>query len=514
MKLHWSLAHLGLPGDADARAVKRAYATKLKTTRPEDDPEGFQRLHEAYQAALDWMQSRETDIDIDIDADIDTFAEDAQSGAVTLTLSQDMLFERLGAQSDAPFGMPALAVEDAFDEAEDRYGDRSAIASSDAIPSEASARFDPGALIDDCIASAMHAHDSELLNWLNAQPALWSLAHKTRIAPWLLQRLHERRPPIEARRFDTLAEFFGLLDLHSGYDAYTIHRLRHRLQLAWEIETRQTRALAERTAQDGGSMAANLRQAGRILGQLSRPLHWPQALWAGLMPGYPSAVRSFLRRLDYGNLDDLPAAIREEQIAFWNAAGDRSRFSIPRWAVSVARLFAYTLAIALVFALFTTTTSSGSPLRATPIVDVIGGSFATMLAGWLSYLAYDAFMRWQALPESATSRSPWLRAASIPILGVGALAAAKWLDLDEGGSILCSLAVFLLALQRYRRRNDLPLNTALKFRIWYVIPFFFGVVVLVWISESNSFLLSLGITGVALALWALDMRKQRAALRN
>ena len=32
-------------------AVKRAYAQRLKTTHPEDDPEGFQRLHSAYQEA-------------------------------------------------------------------------------------------------------------------------------------------------------------------------------------------------------------------------------------------------------------------------------------------------------------------------------------------------------------------------------------------------------------------------------------------------------------------------------
>lgn len=510
--MSWALRELGLQADTDERAIKRAYAAKLKTTRPEDDPEGFQRLHEAYQAALSWMQSRETGTEID--AGIDTFAEDAQPGAVALTFPQETLFERLGTQSDAPYDVAAFAAEDALDAAADRYGDGSAIASSDAMPPEAPAQFDPDALIDDCIASAMHAHDRELLEWLNAQPALWSLAHKTRIAPWLLQRLHERRPPIEAGRFDTLAEFFGLLDLHSGYDAYTIHRLRHRLQLAWEIETRQIRALAERTAQDGGSMAANLRQAGRILGQLSRPLLWPQALWAGLMPGYPSAVRSFLRRLDFGNLDDLPTPIREDQIAFWDAAGDRSRFSTPRWAVSVARLFAYALAIAVVFALFSPIAQPESIYSQTSITSVIGKSFTAMLIGWLAYLAYDVFMRWQSLPESAPVRLPWLRTASIPILGVGALAVAKWLDLDEGASTVISLAVFLFALKRYRRRNGLALNAPLKFKIWYLIPFFFGLVLLIWISESKPFLLSLGITGVALALWALDMQQQRAGLRN
>ena len=512
MKLHWSLAHLGLPRDADARAIKRAYAAKLKTTRPEYDPEGFQHLHEAYQAALSWVQLREADtdfdtdinedIDVDIDVDIEAFAEDAPSGAMTLTLTQEALFDLLDAQP----GEPAMPSPDAS-------ADRPATKQAVTDPRDEAARFDPEAFLDDCIAAAMRSHDSDLLAWLNAQPSLWSLAQKTSLAPWLLQRLHEQRPPVPVSCFDILAEFFGLLDLHSGYDAYTIHRLRHRLQLTWEIQTRQIRALAERTAQDGGSMAANLRQAGRVLRQLSRPVQWPQVLWAGPMPGYPSAVRSFLRRLDFGNLDDLPAPIREDQIAFWDAAGDRSRFSMPRWAVSVARLFVYTLAIAVVFALFSPIAQPESIYSQTSISSVIGKSFTAMMIVWLAYLAYDVFMRWQSLPESAPVRLPWLRAACIPMMGIGGLVADQWLDLGDGGMMI-SLAVFLLALQRYRRRNELALNTRLRFKAWHYIPFFFCLALLIWMSQSNPWLLSLGITVLALTLWALDMRTQRATLRN
>lgn len=43
---------LGLDAGADQRAIKRAYARQLRGARPEDDPVAFQRLHEAYQAAL------------------------------------------------------------------------------------------------------------------------------------------------------------------------------------------------------------------------------------------------------------------------------------------------------------------------------------------------------------------------------------------------------------------------------------------------------------------------------
>ncbi|TBN40327.1 J domain-containing protein [Pseudomonas sp. BGI-2] len=56
----WTI--LGLPADADTRSIKRQYATLLKQTRPDEDPEGFQRLREAYEHALsikEWEHLRE-----------------------------------------------------------------------------------------------------------------------------------------------------------------------------------------------------------------------------------------------------------------------------------------------------------------------------------------------------------------------------------------------------------------------------------------------------------------------
>ncbi|RJG18530.1 hypothetical protein D4A39_08675 [Alcanivorax profundi] len=43
---------LELEPTSDARAIKRAYARQLKQTRPDEQPEAFQRLHEAYKQAL------------------------------------------------------------------------------------------------------------------------------------------------------------------------------------------------------------------------------------------------------------------------------------------------------------------------------------------------------------------------------------------------------------------------------------------------------------------------------
>lgn len=45
---------LGLDSTADQRTIKRRYAQLLKTYRPDSDPEGFQRLRQAYEWVLDY----------------------------------------------------------------------------------------------------------------------------------------------------------------------------------------------------------------------------------------------------------------------------------------------------------------------------------------------------------------------------------------------------------------------------------------------------------------------------
>lgn len=55
---YWQI--LGIDNTTDLKVIKRAYAAKLKVTKPDEDPEGFQRLHTAYKQAFQFAKNTAT----------------------------------------------------------------------------------------------------------------------------------------------------------------------------------------------------------------------------------------------------------------------------------------------------------------------------------------------------------------------------------------------------------------------------------------------------------------------
>lgn len=80
----WELLELD-PATATAKDVKRSYAKRLKTCRPDQDPEGFRKLHEAYSEALGQLQWRESSVDPQTPPDRPVF-EDAPAASAALDI--------------------------------------------------------------------------------------------------------------------------------------------------------------------------------------------------------------------------------------------------------------------------------------------------------------------------------------------------------------------------------------------------------------------------------------------
>ena len=56
---------LGIPETGDEGEIRRAYMELLRSVNPEDDPEGFKRLRQAYEEALAFARQKAAPEDAD-----------------------------------------------------------------------------------------------------------------------------------------------------------------------------------------------------------------------------------------------------------------------------------------------------------------------------------------------------------------------------------------------------------------------------------------------------------------
>ena len=467
-------ARLGLTHDADERAIKRAYASRLKATRPDEDPQGFQQLNEAYRAALQ-LAAVHANVYGGLDEGIEHRGTEMRS-------------DRSPADDDERTA-PSERATHATTVVDAQTGDDTVV------------RFDPEAFYAHLTALLLYCRDGELQHWLDAQPILWSLADKARLADWLLYRMHERQPPVSAAQFDRFANYFGLDDLHAGYDIVALRRLRDRLHLVWMLQTTQLRDLAERTYPAGSALIPAVNEIRRMLRQLSRPLHWPQALFAALRPGFPTAVRRFLHRLDGGRLHDLPPPIRAEQAAFWDAVADRSRLSKVRAVSALIHCAAYATLPCLLGMLYDAL--RGASVTPVDVLQSFASWFFAFAAGWAAANGAVLFVRWQCRQDVGLGRFRLPHRATIPVLALASVALTCFAQMETTATLLGVFGV-VVAWHRFRGRGGSSLGLHRKTGAWILLPLMFGIVLLSWLIEREPRVVLLMFPLAALALWGMD----------
>ncbi|WP_294475704.1 hypothetical protein [uncultured Intestinimonas sp.] len=125
--MSWPWDELGLDGPASLKEVRQAYAKRLKETHPEEDSEGFQRLHEAYQAARQAARGHspgrprgelEEDASRDTTLDFSSLEEEAPKPAPQEAKGETFDFDALLEQEEVPLGQArGGAAEDGRDAA-------------------------------------------------------------------------------------------------------------------------------------------------------------------------------------------------------------------------------------------------------------------------------------------------------------------------------------------------------------------------------------------------------------
>jgi hypothetical protein len=494
---------LGLAADADERAVRRAYAARLKTTRPDDDPVAFQALNEAYRLALAVCREREAMPAHDCD--------DTQAAA----------FPASEASTAQAAGTSVTAVMDETG-AHEAAGE--------------TANFDSTAFLDACFAAANDGDPRRIDAWLNAQPALWSLQHKAAIGPWLLGAMDARKPPMPDRNFDRIAEFFGYHDLHAGFDPMALRHLRAALDEAWRPQrVRHARGhkmpISQQHRKPQIEQTQRLEREARLLDRVRRfhphltaPPRLLSDLWRGLNPRYVAALRAtlvdFLREAPADERPVLlPDPVRAENVRFWLDATDDRRWTRPRLWIAAARCVA--LAVGSTALLGAGALLNGSLASdAGFLAAVFPQALALATAVWLAFALYKQLLYWQAGPDPA---SPWLRAAhagAVPVLTLASMAASAQELIGFTPFVVGGVAAGV-AVNRYRGRNGPVFARHPRIRqllsgfdakhLLVLLVVFAAVLPLLLTIETMPMLILFGLWSVALGLWLRDRFAQRGS---
>lgn len=550
--MNWAYALLGISADADATTIKRAYARLLRTTRPDEDAAAFQRLNTAYQTALAQAAQRPAPI-----AAVTLVVEPAQSPAPPITAqpSAPAATPTAVEMLKAPAASTPAPVERSIEILKAQEETRSPVkpapkevlktsappspvappaplevlkAAAPTAPKTAVRPLEvlhppepkpvrvipPKELAEQAIREAANAKDpDQLSSWLDRKPEFWSLQVKQATGQLLLQQLLHEPQAMAATSLDTLLRFFDLDHVLSGVSPVALQQLRQRQLTMWELVPDNHRLLALRMRRLWGQQPNTL-LLGDDIALLQRPFRWLAALHTALQIGSTRELgRLALTLSNNGHLDQLPPSINRQHTQFWLAAvAHRGAMTWPRFAIGSFRAGLAALTVALIVlgvAPFMPGNSKWLAMAALPSFAAIG-TFCI----WLLFVGCAWFDHWQGLPESTSSRWPWLRRLAIPMLCACSLALCE--ATTSSYATWTTVLVCVFAVRRFRHRLTVTSNAAKIIRQSLPAAIFVLIVIanpLIQELRDRGLTLSEVIACVAICVWIVDMTRHRAYLR-
>lgn len=395
--------HLGIEPSADEREIKRAYARRLRQVRPDDDPVGFQALHEAYQDCLGyaqhlrWQAMQEAEAGADASALTDHSSE---HGDVATDVATD-------ADAGADVAAQAHSHADRTRETRiDNEPDQEADRTPDHEPDEPTPplrEFDFNAFMTELLQRAAYQPSAGLARWLRESEPLYSLDLKLALRAPVSQVLAQIERPLPVEATAVIFEFFSL-DVVGEHDAWLDE---HAAQARGRAESNQRFQYTLQALQ-----SPRVKPVDRLLTrELAQPRHWPRRVFIALVPLLPMRLIGALKALQ--GIDAQQAALQLDggSVSFWQRATDPRRLSLPRVAIASARIVVYYLALVGLMTLLI------GDLAPSPPRD-LSIAFA-MWAGWAC--AQAASLRWwpKTLVERLDRRTVF---SAVAVIGAALLA--------------------------------------------------------------------------------------------
>lgn len=467
--MNWALEALELEPEADERAIKRAYARLLRDNRPDEHPEAFQRLHEAYQTALQWQRYQQElsqedfaweevvggdpmQTDAPSGKQLDEAAHDAHEKA-TAGLVIDIQLSHCGTP---PPGDPQM---------------QSSAPLKDVPAAEAEPHFQPVAAslqqhidLEDLVTRVIHAAqsmpDATFSQWLDECPELWSISTKADAGFALFEQFNSQEPPVCGSNFDVIAATFHWQEIGSHIDTDTLAAMRGNLHVRWVVQAgnESQLALLLRVNMDGAVSLADARKCRELL---VRPWHRLQALCSAWRPSRVQMMRATLQRLSWHKVELPSPPLNQQQLRFWRDLTDETRLTADRMLLGLVRgavlSTPWLLLLGAVYVILSVdnlsaghSLPSAGPLPAMAIAGVV----ITLLVGM-------GTLPWKLA---------W-RQMMIPCLALGGIAIDQ-IQADMIGAIMAGSALWMAARLVLRKSSQMnQLAPVLGIGLFFAIPF-------------------------------------------
>lgn len=392
MKPWWQV--LDVPRGSDRATIRRAYAARLKVTNPEDEPQGFMALRQAYEAALSWVDHSHWEED------------EADEGALADAF-------RLDVPAPAPESVPPFVAES--------LDDPPSVPEPEPEPPEHAADRADLRRRADALEAALRgpwrrdgAALEGLLDDLLAAPALMELDTRDSVEYWLAGLLADTLPRSDAILMQAISAF--------GWEGES-----HRSHAVWQIRGRidewRVIQLMER-----GSHPLGI--GWRALTRRNQP-PWQRRLGA-LRPEVASRVQGVLDLAQY-QMPGLAFSFDAVAAEWWREHLSRPRFGFTDLAVILVGMVG-----AIVFAMLDTS----------PAVRIAGGAGCALAGLAFPLLRLRLIAPWRQRREEEGENGGWIDWGwTIPWL----LAALGLIFLPVGQpvtiatAVLCGVAVSWMA---------------------------------------------------------------------
>lgn len=506
---------LGIAVDADERAIKLAYAKLLKQTRPDDDPQGFQRLNQAYRQALKIAQSRQA-------AAARRVPASSQPIIATLNLSPSASTNGTPRMTHveepvhaAPARRPPILAQPASSHAAPGAPPHILAQPSpeSAAPRPQRPAFDPRAFFADYRHISATAGATALSRWLMDYPAFWHLPTKHAAGQWLLRTLFESPEAMPEGCFTATSEFFHYEDAISGVDPMTMRRVAMRINAASLVQPENARDLALLALRS--SQWDSRKSCIRAVKRLSRPFRWWRDLTHAMWTPAARTVAAVANALCNGIPDDLPASLNREHARFWmdacSPAKPRVRLLLAALRCAVALVLIPLAWAALVWFFQHQAGASNALQSAFTGWQVVAATVGVIVVlYWVPIGTRTLFNEADALAQRSTAFR-LLMASFTPTLCALSIVVSR--SMDVGLGIPIALASLFIAIWRMRVMHRRQALTQLG-RVAWVVAIFAYVTVMTVLGNTSGLpidpglLPTLGIVVPALAFWAFDWHRR------